>query len=133
MNISQVVVFTPCPEFRMLLEIECRGSGGVSPLIRDSYDEFNSLIVLLDKIDFLIIDEPEDSDLAKKIIILINEKKKSFKNLFFLVKKTISFDDAKIFLKKDLEKLIDEMKSIIQSGEKKTEGYINSDRLSCSF
>jgi hypothetical protein len=125
MNISQVVVFTQCPEFRMLLEIECRGSGGVSPLIRDSYDEFNSLISLLDKIDFLIIDEPEDSDLAIKLLGLIHEKKNSFKDLFLLVKKSINFEGAKVFFKKDLEKLIDEMKLIIQSGEKKTEGYIS--------
>ncbi len=125
MNISQVVVFSKSPEFRMLLDLECKSVGGFTPLIRDSFDEFQSLIGLIDKIDILIIDEPEDQVLFKNLINLTNEKLSSFKQIFVLSNSDVLIRTAKVFEKKNIEALVDEFKHLLGDVNNQEEGFIS--------
>ncbi len=125
MNISQVVVFTQCPEFKMLLDIECRNSGGFTPVIRDNYDEFLSIITLVDKIDIIIIDEPQDKSLFQALIKLTKEKLTQFKQVYALTNEPFPVRDAKVFEKKKIEDLMNEFKLLFMPSEIQDEGYIS--------
>ncbi len=125
MNISQVVVFSQSPEFRMLLDLECKSVGGFNPIIRESFDEFQSLISLIDKIDILIIDEPDDQILFKKLISLTNEKINNFKKIFVLSNSGALIRNAKVYEKKNIEALVDEFKHLLGDVNNHEEGYIS--------
>lgn len=55
----QIFAFTKCPDFRALLEVECRNLFGVGPVIQDSLGELSSMLELFPSIDLLILDAEE--------------------------------------------------------------------------
>ena len=52
---SQIVAFTKRLDFKTLLDIECKSLTGFAPVVKDSVDEFQSMLGLLGDIDVLII------------------------------------------------------------------------------
>jgi hypothetical protein len=125
MNMSQVVAFTQRVEFKTLLEIECRSLTGFSPVVYESFHEFNSMLALFENIDILIVDDPTDSSIFHSVQSEINSRRDQIKNVFFLSDQDLMFEDVKIYEKCRLEYLLIEMKNLINPYIPIQEGYIS--------
>lgn len=125
MKISQVMVFTQRPELKMLLEIECKGLAGFSPIIRQGLDDFKSMIALFETIDILIVDEPEDQDLFTALIDEVENKFGVIKETFFLSKTKTKIENAKVFGNQQIQELLTELNSIIDPSAASNTSYIS--------
>lgn len=125
MNMSQMMVFTHRIEFKTLLEIECKGLSGFSPVIQHGLDEFISMLSLFDKLDILIIDVPEDQSIFNTLMAEVRVRRDSIKHIFFLAAKSIIFDNSKTYSKANVESLLVELRKLISPPTPKTEGYIS--------
>ena len=125
MKISQVMVFTQRPELKMLLEIECKGMAGFSPIIRQGLDDFKSMIGLFDSIDILIIDEPEDQDTFTSLLDLVKNKVGIIKETFFLSKSKTIIENAKVFGNQQIQELLTELNTIIDPTSASEASYIS--------
>ncbi len=125
MKISQVIVFTQRPELKMLLEIECKGMAGFSPIIRQGLDDFKSIIGLFESIDILIIDEPEDQETFTSLIDLVKNKIGVIKETFFLSKTKTIIEKAKVFGNQQIQELLTELNTIIDPASASEASYIS--------
>ena len=65
-------------DFKTLLEIECKGLTGFSPVIKDSEEELRSFLTLGSDIEILVVDDPQNNVMnsidqnssAKNILVL---------------------------------------------------------------
>lgn len=122
---SQIIAFTERFEFKTLLDIECKGMTGFAPVIKDSLDDFQSLLGLLTNIDVLIIDEPSVRGDYDFLLSLIEEKSSSIKNILFVSNELSRINTAKTFPQGEIQKLIDHLKSLLGSGNTQATGYIS--------
>jgi len=125
MKIPQVMVFTQRPEFKMLLEIECKGFAGFSPIIHHDLDDFKSMLDLFVSIDILIIDGPEDQSLFLGIISEIERKRSQIKEIFFLSKSYVPIDNVIVFAKEGIVNLLSDLKAMINPASENSEEYIS--------
>jgi len=125
MKISQVMVFTQRPELKMLLEIECKGLAGFSPIIRQGLEDFKSMLALFETIDILIVDEPEDQDLFTSLIDEVKNKLGVIKETFFLSKTKTNIENAKVFGNQQIQELLNELNSIIDPSAASNTSYIS--------
>lgn len=73
----QIFAFSSYLEFQRLLEAECRELTGHKPIIHTRWDELRSIIEIMDSVDILIIDEPEDSMICHEMEdFLVGHKEK---------------------------------------------------------
>jgi hypothetical protein len=125
MNIEQVIVFTQRPEFKMLIEIECKGFSGHSLLIYENFEDFKSMLTLLNKVEILVVDSPDDHKLFQDLTNEIRQKKAQIKSCFFLSDETVNLENTQVYAKNDLEKLLLKLKQIINPPADLTGGYIS--------
>lgn len=125
MKMSQVMAFTERIELKTLLEIECRGITGFSPVIHESLDDFKSMLSLFNTIDVLIIDEPWDKDVFNALQGEVNVRRDQIKQVFYLSDKKLSFENITVFGRNEIEKLIEYLKGVIRHSASGQEGYIS--------
>lgn len=122
---SQVMAFTERVEFKTLLEIECRGLTGFSPVIHEALDDFKSMLSLFDSIDVLIIDEPDDREVFLALQSEVNVRRDQIKQVFYLSEKKLSFENVTVFARNEVEKLLEVLKDLIRPATLSQEGYIS--------
>lgn len=122
---SQVMAFTQQVEFKTLLEIECKGLTGFSPVIHEATDEFKNMLDLLNSIYILIIDAPEDPKSFLNLLSHINIKRDFIQHIFFLTEGDVNIPEAKVFKRSQLDEMIQEMKALINPPVAKTVSYIS--------
>jgi hypothetical protein len=125
MNIEQVIIFTQRPEFKMLLEIECKGLTGHTLLIYQNLEDFKSMLTLLDQVEILVVDSPDEQKLFQDILFEVKQKRTQIKSCFFLTDEAINLDNTEVYAKNDLEKLLIKLKQIINPPADLTGGYIS--------
>ncbi len=125
MTTSQIMVFTQRPEFKALMEIECRGFAGIIPIIQQGVDEVKNMLALLGTLDVLIVDEPEDKNVLFALIEEIQTKKKDIKEVLYLGKSKVAFDEVKTFSRQDVASLIIELKKLLAPRSDQSEGHIS--------
>ena len=125
MKMSQVMAFTERVEFKTLLEIECRGLTGFSPVIHEALDDFKSMLSLFDTIDVLIIDEPSDKTVFSSLQAEVNVRRDQIKRVFYLSETKLSFENVTVFARNEVEKLINDLKDLIRPATQSQEGYIS--------
>lgn len=122
---SQIIAFTKRFEFKTLLDIECKGMTGFAPVVKDSLDDFQSLLGLLTNIDVLIIDEPASRNDYDFLLSLVEEKSSSIKNILLISNVQSSIQSAKTFSQSEIQKLVDHLKSLLGSESAQATGYIS--------
>jgi hypothetical protein len=122
---SQIVAFTKRLDFKTLLDIECKSLTGFAPVVKDSVDEFQSMLGLLGDIDVLIVDEPSAKNDYNFLVKAINEKGSSVKNIIMLSDQTGDVKNSTVFSLDKVESLISHLKSIVAPDAKETTGYIS--------
>ncbi|MBA2405010.1 MAG: hypothetical protein H0V66_09585 [Bdellovibrionales bacterium] len=125
MSMSQVMAFTQRIEFKTLLEIECKGLTGFSPVIHQKLEDFVSMLSLLDSVDILIIDEPKDQATFKSLLVGIKLRREEIKKIFFLSNHKVDLTDVKVFALNDVEELLSEIKTLIAPPVASNQGYIS--------
>ena len=113
MLISQVIVFTQRPEFKMLLEIECRGISRYSLLVQKGLEDFKSILNLLNTIDVLVIDCPDEQELLASLKFEVSKKRDSIKEMFFLSDAPISFERINVYPRNEVEGLLTDLKKML--------------------
>jgi len=125
MLISQVIVFTQRPEFKMLLEIECRGNSLYSLLVQKGLEDFKSILNLLNSIDVLVIDCPDDQEVLASLLLEVSKKRGAIKEMFFLSDAPIPFERINVYPRNEIESLLTDLKKMINPPDDMNEGYIS--------
>lgn len=122
---SQIVAFTKRFEFKTLLDIECKGMTGFAPVVKDTLDDFQSLLNLLTNIDVLIIDEPPVKNDFQFLLQLVAEKAHSIKSILLVTEEIPLIKNAKSFPQGQIEALITHLKSLLVNENSHVNGYIS--------
>lgn len=122
---SQIIAFTKRIEFKTLLDIECKSMTGFAPVVKDSLDDFQSLLGLLTNIDVLIIDEPPMPKDFKLILDMVSEKQSSIKNILILGNEAAPLKNSRIFPQDKIQLLVDHLKTLLGSESSQSVGYIS--------
>lgn len=116
---ANVIVFTKRMDFKTLLEIECKGLTGFSPVIKDSVEELRSFINLGSDIEILVVDDPQDT------VMSTIDQEGQVKNILVLSDKAASQQKTKSFPTNAVESLINHLKTILSPNGSSQEGYIS--------
>jgi hypothetical protein len=116
---ANVIVFTKRMDFKTLLEIECKGLTGFSPVIKDSVEELESFINLGSDIEILVVDDPQDNMMSS-----INQEGQ-IKNILVLSDKETTDKKTKSFPTNAVESLVNHLKIILSPNGSRQEGYIS--------
>jgi hypothetical protein len=122
---TQVIAFTKRLEFKTLLDIECKGLTGFAPVIKDSMEDFQSILNLFSGINVLIVDQPTDPKEFSLIMNLITKKEGEIKSMIFVGDQEIDLKSAKIFKLNNIDSFVDHLKKLLNQGEKQEVGYIS--------
>ncbi len=122
---SQIVAFTKRLDFKTLLDIECKSLTGFAPVVKDTVDEFQSMLGLLGDIDVLIVDEPPVKVDYNFLVKAINEKGGSVKNVIMLSNETREIKNSRTFPQDKVESLITHLKTLVAPDAKEVTGYIS--------
>lgn len=122
---SQIIAFTKRFEFKTLLDIECKGMTGFAPVVKDSLDDFQSLLGLLTTIDVLIIDEPPAAGDYKFLLELVSEKSSDIKSILLVSNETSGLKNSKSFPLNEIQGFIDHLKSLLGAQDAPLSGYIS--------
>lgn len=122
---SQIVAFTKRLDFKTLLDIECKSLTGFAPVVKDTVDEFQSMLGLLGDIDVLIVDEPPVKVDYNFLVKAINEKGGSVKNVIMLSNENRDIKNSKTFPQDKVESLITHLKTLVAPDAKEVTGYIS--------
>ena len=125
MKISQTVAFSERLEFKTLLEVESKSASGLLPAIYQKADEFISMISLLDTIDVLILDSPEDPATFNLLLKEVKSRIDQIKRLYVLTDDKRLIGNATIFEKNKVELLFNELKNLMTPLPDANEGYIS--------
>ena len=121
---SQIVAFTKRLDFKTLLDIECKGLTGFAPVVKDTVDEFQSMLGLLGDIDVLIVDQPKTKFDFNFLVQAINDKGGSVKNILMLGCEEMKVGNSKVFPEDKVESLITHLKTLVAPAKEST-GYIS--------
>ncbi len=121
---SQIVAFTKRMDFKTLLDIECKGLTGFAPVVKDTVDEFQSMLGLLGDIDVLIVDQPKTKFDFNFLVQAINDKGGSVKNILMLGSEETKVGNSKVFPEDKVESLITHLKTLVAPAKEST-GYIS--------
>lgn len=122
---SQIVAFTKRLDFKTLLDIECKSLTGFAPVVKDSVDEFQSMLGLLGDIDVLIVDKPMVKFDYSFLVKAINEKGSSVKNILLLGEVDDDISNSTNFPADKVENLITHLKTLVTPDSKEATGYIS--------
>ncbi len=125
MSISQIIAFSDRLEFKTLLEVESKSASGSLPAIYQKAEEFISMISLLDTIDVLIIDSPDDPAIFNLILNEVKSRIDQIKRLYVLTDDKQLIGNATVFEKKNVELLFNELKNLMTPLPDGNEGYIS--------
>lgn len=121
---SQIVAFTKRMDFKTLLDIECKGLTGFAPVVKDTVDDFQSMLGLLGDIDVLIVDQPKTKFDFNFLVQAINDKGGSVKNILMLGSEDTKVGNSKVFPEDKVESLITHLKTLVAPAKEST-GYIS--------
>lgn len=122
---GQIVAFTKRLDFKTLLDIECKGLTGFAPVVKDSLDDFLSMLGLLNDIDILIVDKPQTKFDYNSLAKAINDKGGSVKNILLLGEDTDGISNSTNFPQDKVENLITHLKTLVTPDAKEAAGYIS--------
>lgn len=122
---SQIVAFTERLDFKTLLDIECKSLTGFAPVVKDSVDDFKSMLGLLGDIDVLIVDKPKVKFDYSSLADAINEKGGTVKNILLLGEESEGISNSKVFPLDKVENLITHLKTLISPDSHEVTGYIS--------
>jgi len=114
-----VIVLTKRMDFKTLLQIECKGLTGFSPIIMECSEEVKSLLSLGSDVEVLVIDDPKDSSM------LFLSKKEQIKNILVLSDKSFQLQKVTSFPKSAVESLMNHLKTILIPNSNGQESYIS--------
>jgi hypothetical protein len=116
---ANVIVYTKRMDFKTLLEIECKGLTGFSPVVKDSVEELKSFLNLGSDIEILVVDDPQND------VMSFLDQESSAKNILVLSDKAVSKNQTKSFPSNGVETLINHLKTILSPNGANQEGYIS--------
>lgn len=122
---SQILAFTKRLDFKTLLDIECKNLTGFAPVVKDSVDDFQSMLGLLGDIEVLIVDQPKVSVDYNFLVKAINDKGSSVKNILLLGEDQQGIANSKVFPLDKPDSLITHLKTLVSPAEKTSTGYIS--------
>ena len=125
MNIFNVVIFTPRPEFKMLIEIECRAFSGDNFKIFSDVEEFQSLIQSSNSIDIVVVDAPDDADVFSLLTSEIQNKSQQLKEIFLITNQIVPINKVKHFAKNALEEMLHDLRMLLHASNATDDGYIS--------
>ena len=116
---ANVIVYTKRMDFKTLLEIECKGLTGFSPVIKDSVEDLKSFLSLGSDVEILVVDDPQNN------VMNSIDQNGSAKNILVLSDMAVSQNKTKSFPTSKVEALINQLKSILSPNGSSQEGYIS--------
>lgn len=122
---AQIIAFTKRLDFKTLLDIECKGITGFAPVVKDSIDDFQSMLSLLPNIDVVVVDEYKGEADYKQLLDSISQKSDSIKNIIFLGNYSSGIRNSKNFPEENIIGLVDHLKSLLGTGPGQSTGYIS--------
>jgi hypothetical protein len=113
----QIFAYTTDPDFRELVNLECREIAGHQPVIHQSFDELKNMFEVVQTIDLLIVDFPDDLTNSTKIRDFILSFKKSIKDVLVLGHDNNFTENTKSFSRMAVSELFEQMKVICGQGK----------------
>lgn len=108
----QIFAYTTNSDFRELINLECKEIAGHQPVIHQSFEELKSMFDVVQTIDLLLVDFPEDLTNSTKIRDFISSYKKSIKNILVLGHEKDFTDNTKCFSRLAVSEFFEQMKLI---------------------
>ena len=123
---NRVIAFSKRVEFRTLLDIKCKGITGISPLIKDTVDDFRALLNLFPSINVIIVDEPLAGADYGFILEAIAEKQESIKNIVIVSSdEATSLKRSKVFSPTKIESCFEYIRSLVMPVQVAETSYIS--------
>lgn len=122
---NNIVAFTQRLDFKTLLEIECKVVNGFPPVVKDSVEEFESILSLMPDIQVAIIDEPKGKPDYKFLLDALSSQQTKIKNIVLLTKDTAPNEKCKTFTPESVSSMIEYLKSILSPSSANKLEYIS--------
>lgn len=122
---NNVLVFTKRFDFKTLLEIECKVVNGFPPMVKDTVEEFESMLNLMHDVDVAIIDEPQKQEDYQILLRAIKLKEGKIRNIILLTKGIEASKLYKCFTPDQAAALIEHLKLILKPNTDAKQDYIS--------
>lgn len=108
----QIFAYTTNSDFHELVNLECREIAGHQPVIHQSFEDLKSMFDIVQSIDLLLVDFPEDLTISTKIRDFISSHEKSIKNILVLGLENNFTENTKCFSRMAVSEFFEQMKMI---------------------
>lgn len=108
----QIFAYTNNLDFRDLVSLECREIAGHQPVIHQNFEDLKSMFDIVQSIDLLLIDFPEDLTISTKIRDFILKYKISIKHILLLGHDHNFTDNTKSFSRMAVSEFFEQMRII---------------------
>ncbi len=109
----QIIAYTEFPDFKTLMEVECTEITGQRPLITQSPEELIDLLNVLQAIDFLIIDLPEEVARIRELKLFLAKAGNRLKKVFVLGGESGVHNHIRVFSRMEMMDLFDETRKLL--------------------
>lgn len=114
---AQVFAYTQSFEFGALLEVECKESTGLRPVIHGSVEELKSMLGIFNSVDVLIIDLPEDISVTLDLKEFLLTSKSRTKKIYVLGNESGVNGNIRLFSRSQVADLLTDLKAHFVSDE----------------
>lgn len=118
-----IFVFTQRPELKVLLDLQCREFLGITPVTKDSVEDFSSLLGIFSDINVVIID-PSPLDNNEPLYTQLIRRCRDIKGIFVLEDEA-KFSEFEYFGENGIEKLMTKLKSLFSAEPLEAAQYIS--------
>lgn len=122
MNVH-IFAYTQSPEFQALLEVECKEVTESRPVIHRSTEDLKGLLDIVQNIELLIIDEPEDEASLIEVRDLILRSGERIKHIFVLGERLKSLKNIKFFPRLEIAEMFEAIKNSFKADSVKDTGW----------
>lgn len=118
-----IFVFTQRPELKMFLDLQCREFLGITPVTKDSVEDFESLLGIFSNINIVIVD-PSPLDNNGPLYTQLIRRCRDIKKIFVLDDEA-KFKEFEYFGSNGVEKVMEQLRSIFSSQAAEAQEYIS--------
>lgn len=113
----QIFAYTQCPKFHALLELEVKEITGLRPVVRTSIEELQSLLGIFKNIDLLIVDFPENFQMAEELKNFLRTSSSTIKMAVVLGGEDIVSAHIKTFPRTNIQELFGQVRKNFKTPE----------------
>ncbi len=108
----QIIAYTESADFKTLLEVECTEISGQKPHITQTPEELIDLLNVLQTVDFLIVQLPDDSTRVRELKLFFAEASDRLKRVFVLGGESGTQQHIRTFAHAEMSALFEETRKL---------------------